>query len=98
MCWIRKPIIMTSIVEENGSSTIDNLGPPEPVGAPGQNNNNNHSPHPHLPPPQALQPQQGHSPVPSPAVLSASANLVQIIPSQHQQQQTSSHQVSDIFI
>lgn len=89
--WIWKPSIMTSIVEENGSSTIDNLAPPEAVGAPGQNNNN-HSPHPHLPPPQALQ-QQGHSPVPSPAVLSASANIVQIIPSQHPQQ-TSSHQVS----
>lgn len=82
---------MTSIVEENGSSTIDNFALPEAVGAPGPNNNNNHSPHPHLPPPQALQPLQGHSPVPSSAVLSASANIVQIIPSQ---QQTSSHQVN----
>ncbi|XP_063704329.1 cyclic AMP response element-binding protein B [Culicoides brevitarsis] len=91
---------MTSIVEENGSSAIDNLAPPESMGAPGQNNNNNnnnHSPHPHLPPPQALHAaQQGHSPVPSSAVLAASANIVQIIPTQHQQQ-TSSHQTHSVI-
>lgn len=62
---------MTSIVEENGSSTIENLAPPEPLSGPGSNS------------------QQGHSPIPSPAVLTSAANIVHIIPSQ----QTSSHQV-----